>query len=204
MMSFRSFLAMGGVAALAACQPAIPDSGAGIVDPGRGVGFDNPNTLAEREARAAELSSSTVPAAPSVGAQTLPPASASAGSVPASTAAATANTSATRTTSRAVSDPQGLDAELAQIARQNDATAAQDEARSLAMKEATARAELYASAAGFKVARNVSISESSGYSGPQPMEMAMSRMSADAAPTPIASGEVSYSATVNVVFELKK
>lgn len=86
----------------------------------------------------------------------------------------------------------------------DDATAAQDEARSLAMKEATARAELYATAAGYKVDRIVSISESSGYSGPQPMEMAMSRMSADAAPTPIASGEVSYSATVNVVFELKK
>lgn len=122
-MSFRSFLALGGVVALAACQPAIPDSGAGIVDPGRGVGFDNPNTLAEREARAAELTSSTVPATAAVGAQTLPPAT-GAPVTSSSTTAATA-TSATRTTSRAVSDPQGLDAELAQIASQNDTAAAQ-------------------------------------------------------------------------------
>ncbi|MFL4472048.1 hypothetical protein ACERZ8_19995 [Tateyamaria armeniaca] len=101
-MKIRHFLILGATAALAACQPAIPDSGAGIADPGRGVGFDNPSTLAAREAA---LSRSTIAPAPSVGTSTLP----QAGSA---------------TAPRAVSDPQGLDAELAQIATQNDAAAA--------------------------------------------------------------------------------
>ena len=38
-------------AGLAACQPAVPDSAAGIPDPGRGVGFDNSVTaIRERDA----------------------------------------------------------------------------------------------------------------------------------------------------------
>ncbi|MEL6887815.1 MAG: hypothetical protein AAFO86_03815, partial [Pseudomonadota bacterium] len=74
-MVFRSVLIVGALAALAACQPAIPDSGAGVVDPGRGVGFDDPSTLAAREARAQQLQNGgSVPAAPNVAAQTLPPA----------------------------------------------------------------------------------------------------------------------------------
>jgi len=129
-MTIRSFLILGAVSALAACQPAIPDSGAGVVNPGRGVGFDDPSTLAARQAREVQLSSSTavpsavaVPAAPQVGAQALPPAQTS--RVNTQTAsAATVSSPAPRTTARAVSDPQGLDAELAQIAVQNDASAA--------------------------------------------------------------------------------
>lgn len=116
-MTFRHFLLAGACAALAACQPAIPDSGAGVADPGRGVGFDNPSTLAAREARAQQLSTPIVPAAPAVGTQALPQAS--------SGDAAVVTSSNTRATSRAVSDPQGLDAELAQIASENDARAAQ-------------------------------------------------------------------------------
>lgn len=122
MMSFRSFLALGAVAGLAACQPAIPDSNpGGFVDPGRGVGFDNPNTLAAREARNAQLAGATVAPPPSVGAQTLPPAQ-----TRTAPATATSQTAAgqTRTTPRAVSNPQSLDAELAQIAAENDAAAA--------------------------------------------------------------------------------
>lgn len=109
-MIVRSFLLIGAVAGLAACQPAIPDSGAGVANPGRGVGFDNPNTLAAREARASQLANPGVPAAPSVGTQALPPADA-------------ATVTSTRT-ARAVSDPQGLDAELAQVAASEDAAAA--------------------------------------------------------------------------------
>lgn len=104
-MNLRHFMIVGATAALAACQPAVPDSASGFPDPGRGVGFDNPSTLAARQARAAELSSSGVPTAPAIGTSPL---SQSSGSAP-----------------RAVSDPQGLDAELAQIAAQNDAQAAQ-------------------------------------------------------------------------------
>ncbi|MEP1963572.1 hypothetical protein [Tateyamaria sp.] len=111
-MMIRSFFILGATVMLGACQPAIPDSGAGIANPGRGVGFDNPSTLAAREARNAQLANGSVPAAPSVGTQALPPSNAA----PAAPRPSGA---------RAVSDPQGLDAELAQIARQNDAAAAQ-------------------------------------------------------------------------------
>lgn len=108
-MTFRHFFLLCAVVALTACQPAIPDSAAGIADPGRGVGFDNPSTLAARQARATELAGGTFPGAPQVGTTPLPQAGADV---------------AQSTTARAVTDPQGLDAELAQIASDNDATAA--------------------------------------------------------------------------------
>jgi uncharacterized protein YggE len=80
--------------------------------------------------------------------------------------------------------------------------AALDEARSAAMKAARARAQLYAGAAGLKVLRVVSISESGGYA-PRPAPMLMARMAmADAAPSPVEAGEVATSININVVFEL--
>ena len=79
-----------------------------------------------------------------------------------------------------------------------------DEARTLAMKDAIARAELYANAAGLKVRRIVTISEGGGYNpGPQPMMMARMAES-DASSTPIAAGEVGYTANVSVTFELTR
>jgi uncharacterized protein len=81
--------------------------------------------------------------------------------------------------------------------------AATDEARTIAMKKARARAQLYADAAGLRVVRIISIGESGGYS-PQPMmvnaRMAMADMGG--APTPVAAGEVSMNVSVNVTFEL--
>ncbi|MEX0310302.1 MAG: excalibur calcium-binding domain-containing protein [Tateyamaria sp.] len=125
MMSFRGFVMLGAAVGLAACQPAIPDSGAGIVDPGRGVGFDDPSTLIAREAREAELARSTVQAAPAVGTQALPAASQTAAvQTRVQTTAATSTSTQTAATPRAVSNPAGLDAELAQIAADNDAAAA--------------------------------------------------------------------------------
>lgn len=50
--------------------------------------------------------------------------------------------------------------------------------------------------------RVVTISESGGYS-PQPMAMMAQARSAESS-TPIASGEVGYSVSVNVTFELRK
>ena len=91
-MTIRFPLIFLAVCALAACQPAVPDSGAGVVDTGRGVGFDDPSSLAARQAREAELSGTTI-AGPNAGATSTIQ---SAGTV------------------RAVSDPAGLDAELAQ------------------------------------------------------------------------------------------
>jgi uncharacterized protein YggE len=76
-----------------------------------------------------------------------------------------------------------------------------DAARGEAMKKARARAELYARAAGLRVMRIISISESGGYSPPVPMyRMAMA--DAAGAPPPVAAGEVSLSTSVTVQFEL--
>jgi uncharacterized protein YggE len=81
-----------------------------------------------------------------------------------------------------------------------------DMAREEAIKKALARAEIYAKAAGMKVKRIVMISENAGYGAPQPM-MAMAARSMDAkmemASTPVATGEVSMSVTVNISVELE-
>lgn len=79
-----------------------------------------------------------------------------------------------------------------------------DEARKVAMKKARTRADLYATAAGLRVVRIVSISENAGYSAPQLKMVNMSYAQAETAdePTPVASGEVSVSVTLNVIFEL--
>lgn len=99
-MSIRKFMMIGAMAGLAACQPAIPDSGAAVVDTGRGVGFDDPSTLSARQARDAQLTTSIVPNAPVVSGEPL-------------SAIDTPVTQPTQRTARAVSDPQSLDAELA-------------------------------------------------------------------------------------------
>lgn len=80
--------------------------------------------------------------------------------------------------------------------------AAQDEARVKAMKDARARADLYARAAGLRVARIVSISESGGYT-PQPVMYARkAMMDVAAAPAPVAAGELEMNVNVTVQFEL--
>lgn len=81
-----------------------------------------------------------------------------------------------------------------------------DLARSEAMATAMRRADLYAKAAGMRVKRIVSISESGGYTPPQPMPMMMARaaMVDAAAPTPVAAGEVSYSIQISLQIELEK
>lgn len=85
----------------------------------------------------------------------------------------------------------------------DDAEAALDDARTDAMKRARARANLYASAAGLKVLRILTIAEAGGYA-PPPMPMMYARAAmADAAPsTPVAAGEVGLQANVSVTFEL--
>lgn len=81
--------------------------------------------------------------------------------------------------------------------------AALDEARTQAMGKARDRANLYAKAAGLKVVRILSISESGGYM-PQPPIMYARAAMADmaAAPPPVAAGELEMSANVSVMFEL--
>ncbi len=87
----------------------------------------------------------------------------------------------------------------------DDPSKALDEARTSAMSEAMARAELYARAAGYRVKRVVSISEQGGYF-PQPQpKMMMARMDmAESYSTPVAGGEMDISVSVSVQFELEK
>lgn len=81
--------------------------------------------------------------------------------------------------------------------------AALDEARTEAMKRARERASLYARAAGLRVLRILSISESGGCSPRPPVVYARAAMDvAESAPTPVAAGEVEVEASVTVSFEL--
>ncbi len=85
-----------------------------------------------------------------------------------------------------------------------DSSEAMKKARAAAVKDALAKAELYANAAGYKVSRIISMNEAGNHSPyPQPKMMARMEM-ADTASTPIAAGEISYSSTMNVQFELVK
>lgn len=78
--------------------------------------------------------------------------------------------------------------------------AALDEARGQALATARARAELYARAAGLRVARIVRITESADASAPIRPMMMMAR--AKTADTPIESGEQELSVSLSVTFEL--
>jgi len=82
-----------------------------------------------------------------------------------------------------------------------DTDGALDEARREAVADARKRAQLYAKAAGLRVRRILSISESGGYSPrPQPM---MARIAMDQAEsTPVSAGEVNLQVNVSVQFEL--
>lgn len=78
-----------------------------------------------------------------------------------------------------------------------------DNARREAITKARARAELMATAAGLKVGRIVSISESGAQAIQPPMPMMrMSMAAAQAAPTPVAAGQLTLTAGVTVVYEL--
>jgi uncharacterized protein len=88
--------------------------------------------------------------------------------------------------------------------RVEDSEAALDEARLAAVKTAQAGAELYAKAAGLRVRRILTLSESSGFEpGPRPMLMKAMAMDSAPAPTPVAPGEVSLSISLTVVYELE-
>lgn len=85
----------------------------------------------------------------------------------------------------------------------DESDAALDEARVEAMKKARSRAQLYATAAGLRVVRIVSISESGGFYQPMPV---FARISAAPAPppppAPVQAGELELKANVTVLYEL--
>ncbi len=104
-----------------------------------------------------------------------------------------------------------LDALVAQGANQIDGPnlsidnpdAALDEARTDAVRRARARAELYAKAAGMRVARIVSITENGQDAGGPERPMMLQAMARDAAPkTSIAPGERDVTVNVSVRFLL--
>lgn len=80
-----------------------------------------------------------------------------------------------------------------------------DEARRDAMTTARKRADLYASAAGLRVVRILSITEGGGYWGPPPVAFARA-VGAGAPPPPppppVAAGELQLTASVTVQYEL--
>ena len=85
----------------------------------------------------------------------------------------------------------------------DNADAATDEARVEAVKKARARAELYARAAGLRVARILTISETGGWSPQPPVLYARAeKMMAGSAPSPVAAGELDVTASVTVTFEM--
>ena len=86
----------------------------------------------------------------------------------------------------------------------DDQRASLDSARTEAMAEAKARAELYARAAGLKVARIVSIAEGGGYFPVQQVVVTgrLAGAPPPPPPTPIAAGEVALGVSLSVQFEL--
>ena len=111
-MTFKFFLMAGALGALAACQPGLPDSGAGA--PGAGVGFDNSlEAQRRRDAALAQSAAQTpVPAAPPVASTALPAST----TTPAQTALATPAPDLTPSSS--TQQPLNLDAHAAAL---NDA-----------------------------------------------------------------------------------
>ena len=81
--------------------------------------------------------------------------------------------------------------------------AALDEARTAAIANGRARAELYARALGMRVVRLLSVSENVGYSVPQPVMMMRAESGGAAADTKIVPGEQQLTATVTMSFELR-
>lgn len=74
-------------------------------------------------------------------------------------------------------------------------------AREAAVADALAKAELYASAAGVSLVRILEISETD-YGRPQQENFAMARMASDMAEVPVASGELTFSSRINIVWEI--
>lgn len=85
----------------------------------------------------------------------------------------------------------------------DDPEKALENARTEAVKNATAKAKTLADAAGVKLGRVVEISESAGGADPQPMmQMRMAKEAADA--VPIAAGENTYVVNVSVTFAIEQ
>ena len=83
-----------------------------------------------------------------------------------------------------------------------DPSALYNKAREAAFADATAKAELYAGAAGSALDEIVSISETQGFNEPQPYPMYARAEMADSAKVPVQAGELSFAINVSVQWEL--
>lgn len=84
-----------------------------------------------------------------------------------------------------------------------DSAAAEDAARLAAVKALQAKADLYARATGYRIARLVTLSEGGGYAPPPPMPvLAMAARMDKAESTPVEAGELKVRIDVNATFEL--
>ncbi len=82
-----------------------------------------------------------------------------------------------------------------------DPTKLKMQARIAAMQDAEAKANTLATEGGVTLGKPISISESGGFYGPQPLAFAIA---ADAAAeTPIQSGQLQITVTVNVIYEIE-
>ena len=82
-----------------------------------------------------------------------------------------------------------------------DPTAAEDQARQAAVKALQAKADLYAQATGYRVARLVNLTEGEAIQPIRPMMMASVRAQA---PTPVSAGQLTVDVTVSAVYELAR
>jgi len=85
-----------------------------------------------------------------------------------------------------------------------DTKEAKSEARMEAVKNARAKAQEMAAAAGIRLGKVMSITEGSVRAMPQPMMMRASMDMAESASTPVAAGEQTLSVNVNMVFEINQ
>lgn len=85
-----------------------------------------------------------------------------------------------------------------------DPSAAEDAARRQAVKALAAKANLYATATGYKLARLVNLSEGGGYSPPAPMPIYAAARMAKADSTPVSGGELSVRIDISGVYELAR
>lgn len=82
--------------------------------------------------------------------------------------------------------------------------AAEDAARLDAVRALQAKANLYAQAMGYRVARLVTLSEGGGYSPPSPVPMFAMARADKAESTPVEAGELKVRIDINATFELVK
>ena len=78
-----------------------------------------------------------------------------------------------------------------------------DEARTRAIANGRARADLYARALGMRVVRLLSVSEGGGYNVPPPMPVIMAERAMDAAQTKIDPGTQQLQVSISMSFELQ-